>query len=307
VEVIATDLWFPEGPVWLGDGSLLVVEIRRQTLTRVWAGGRKEIVATLGGGPNGAAIGPDGHCYVTNNGGFRWERRADGAMVNVGQAEDYKTGRIERVNLATGRVEVLYERAGEQPLRGPNDLVFDGHGGFWFTDPGKTRARELDRGCVYYARADGSRIRPVIFPISKPNGIGLSPDGRTLYVCETETARLWAWDLAGPGQLAAPPRASERSPHGGRLLHASPVYARFDSLAVEAGGNVCVANLDRGGITVCPPDGGPASFVPVPGDTHATNLCFGGEGLRTACVTQSYSGRLVAVPWPRPGLALAHS
>ena len=56
MKVIAEDLWFPEGPVWVGDGSLLVVEIRRQTLTRVWPGGRKSVVAHLGGGPNGAAL-----------------------------------------------------------------------------------------------------------------------------------------------------------------------------------------------------------------------------------------------------------
>ena len=52
MKVIAEDLWFPEGPVWVGDGSLLVVEIRRKTFTRIWLDGRKQIVANLGGGPN---------------------------------------------------------------------------------------------------------------------------------------------------------------------------------------------------------------------------------------------------------------
>jgi gluconolactonase len=307
VQVIATDLWFPEGPVWLGDGSLLVVEIRRQTLTRIWPDGRKSVVAALGGGPNGAALGPDGHCYVCNNGGFKWVRRADAVMINGGQPDDYVTGRIERVNIETGRFEVLYDRCDGERLRGANDLVFDAHGGFYFSDPGKTRSRDADRGSVYYARADGSLIKPLIFPISRPNGMGLSPDGRTLYVAETETARLWAWDLAGPGELAAPAVASHTSPHGGRLLHVSPVYARFDSLKVEANGNICVANLDRGGITVVSPDGAHAHFVPVDGDTHATNLCFGQRDLQTAYVTQAYSGRLVAIPWPRPGLPLNYN
>src|SRR5207249_10158943 len=58
---------------------------------------------------------------------------------------------------------------------------------FWFTDLGKTRARDADRGAVYYANADGSSIREAIFPLERPNGIGLSPDGRTLYVVETPT------------------------------------------------------------------------------------------------------------------------
>ena len=104
MRVIAEDLWFPEGPVWVGDGSMLVVEIRRRTLTQIWLDGRKRIVAELGGGPNGAAIGPDGHAYVCNNGGFAFRQRPDGRWVTHGTPDDYDTGRIERVNLATGKV-----------------------------------------------------------------------------------------------------------------------------------------------------------------------------------------------------------
>ncbi len=304
LRVIADDLWFPEGPVWVGDGSLLVVEIRRQTLTRIWPDGRKSIVAKLGGGPNGAAMGPDGRCYVANNGGFKFAQRADGRFVTAGTPDDYVGGRIERVNIETGAVEVLYDRIGEAKIRGPNDIVFDAHAGFYFSDPGKTRHRDWDRGSVCYAKADGSMIREIIFPIHKPNGVGLSPDGKTLYVAETESARLWAWDLKGPGELAQPATASPDSPHSSRLVYGSPDYRRFDSLALEANGDICVATLDKGGITVCPAHGGPAEFVPVPGDTHVTNLCFGGPDLRKAYVTLSYAGQLVEMDWPRPGLRL---
>ena len=303
MRVIAQDLWCPEGPVWLGDGSLLVVEIRRKTLTRVWLDGRKQIVAELGGGPNGAALGPDGHCYVCNNGGFKFVERADGRWVTAGTPDDYTTGRIERVNIATGAFEVVYDRVGDINVRGPNDIVFDAHGGFYFTDPGKTRHRDWDRGSICYAKADGSMIRELVFPIHKPNGIGLSPDGKTLYVAETETARLWAWDIEAPGQFARPAVASPDSPHGSRLIYTSPVYQRFDSLAVEANGNVCIGTLDRGGITVVTPATGNAEFVPVPGgDTHVTNLCFGGADLRKVYLTLSYSGQLVEMDWPRAGL-----
>ena len=65
------------------------------------------------------------------------------------------------------------------PLWGPNDLVFDAHGGFWFTDFGRNRDRARTRGAVYYALADGSRIEEAIYPLDSPNGIGLSPDGAT--------------------------------------------------------------------------------------------------------------------------------
>ena len=74
--------------------------------------------------------------------------------------------------------------------------------------------------------------------------------------------------------------------------------------ALEANGNICIGTLDRGGITVVAPTGAEVGFVPVPGDTHITNLCFGGPGLRKAYVTQSYAGRLVEIDWPRPGLPL---
>ncbi|MCC6195013.1 MAG: SMP-30/gluconolactonase/LRE family protein [Burkholderiales bacterium] len=303
MQVIATDLQFPEGPAWVGDGSVLVVEIRRKTLTRVWPDGRKTHL-DLGGGPNGAAIGPDGYCYVANNGGFTFLRRADGAYVTGGTPADYETGRIERVDLATGKVERLYDKVDGRNLRGPNDLVMDTHGGFYFTNPGKNRERDRDHGSVCYAKRDGSFIKELVFPISRPNGIGLAPDGRTLYVAETETGRLWAWDLAGPGELANPIAASSESPHGSRLLFAPSRYQRFDSLAVEASGRVCVATLERGCVTVVDPATGEFEFVDVPGDTHVTNLCFGGEDMRTAYVTQSYAGRLVAMPWLRAGLRL---
>lgn len=305
MRVIAEDLWFPEGPVWVGDGSLLVVEIRRKTLTQVWPGGRKRIVATLGGGPNGAAMGPDGKCYVCNNGGFSFRQRADGRWVTSGTPDDYETGRIERVDIDTGKVERLYDKVGDMKIRGPNDLVFDAAGGFYFSDPGKTRHRDWDRGSVCYARADGSMVRELVFPIHKPNGVGLSPDGRTLYVAETESARLWAWDIKAPGEFAAPATASPGSPHGSRLVYGSAEYMRFDSLAVEADGNICVGTLDKGGITVCRPEGGLVEFVPIAGDTHVTNLCFGGPNLDKAYVTLSYAGLLVEIDWPRRGLRLA--
>ena len=66
---MAEGLEFPEGPIAMGDGSVILTEIHRGTLTRVWPNGRTEVVAQTGGGPNGAAIGPDGAVHVTNNGG----------------------------------------------------------------------------------------------------------------------------------------------------------------------------------------------------------------------------------------------
>jgi len=184
---VTDGLIFPEGPIAMPDGSVLVVEIKGGRLIRVQADGSKEVAAELGGGPNGAAIGPDGACYVCQNGGFNWITEPDGYMRPHGRADDYTGGGIQKVDLATGKVEMLYDNCDGVPLNGPNDIVFDAEGNFWFTDHGKTHGRLMDCGAVYYAAADGSFIKQAVFPMLTPNGCGLSPDGKTLYVSETET------------------------------------------------------------------------------------------------------------------------
>ncbi len=285
----------------MADGSVLLVEIARGTLSRVTPDGAVTVVAETGGGPNGAAIGPDGACYICNNGGFEWRER-HGMLHPVRQADDYDGGRIERVDLDTGAVTVLYTGTEEGRLSGPNDIVFDRDGGFWFTDIGKRRDRDQDLGGIYYGRADGSLIKQVIYPMVTPNGIALSPDDSRLYVAETVTGRLWAFDIAGPGEIARRPWPA---PNGAELVCGLPGYQLFDSMAVDAAGNVCVATIWNGGITVVAPDGGAVEHMALP-DAYTTNICFGGPDLATAYVTLSGSGRLVSLPWPRPGLALHH-
>ena len=301
IKVITTGLAFPEGPIAMADGSVILVEIRGQRLTRVTPDGAKTVIAHMGGGPNGAALGPDGHVYLCNNGGFNWADDATHGTRPTGQADDYSGGRIERVTIATGKIETLYTACDGVGLRGPNDLVFDAHGGFYFTDLGKTRAREIDRGGVYYAKADGSAIRQVAGPTLTANGCGLSPDGRTLYFVETESARLWAMDILAPGEVR---REAWPSPHGGRLVaQVGGTFQRFDSMAVDAAGNICVATLMNGGITVISPDGRDIRHIPLP-DVYTTNICFGGPDMCTAFATLSGPGHLVSFPWERPGLRL---
>jgi gluconolactonase len=299
VREVATGLFFPEGPIALNDGRLLFVEIARRTLSVLTARGRVEVIATLGGGPNGAAIGPDGHCYVCNNGGIRFIQDSNGGLRTAGQPDDYSGGRIERVNLVTGKAEVIYEAVGRHRLRAPNDIVFDRHGGFWFTDVGKVRARDLDRGGVYYAKPDGSSINEVLYGMHGPNGIGLSADENHLFVAETPTGQLWEFELDGPGVIR---RGNSLAPNGGRFLSGPSVYRRFDSLAVDAAGRICVATLEAGGITVVDRNGR-TEFIAMP-DPYPTNICFGGPSLRTAYITLSRSGRIVSMEWPNGGQPL---
>jgi gluconolactonase len=178
--------------------------------------------------------------------------------------------------------------------------VFDPAGGFWFTDLGKRYARTRDHGGLYYALPDGSRIIEVAYPILSANGVGLSPDGKVVYVADTEPARLWAFDVIEPGVVHKQPFPS---PHGGRMVAGLPGFQRFDSLAVQANGDICVATLVTGCITVISPKGQVVAQVSMP-DTHPTNICFGGPDRRTAYITLSETGRLGAMEWPEPGLAL---
>jgi len=92
---IASGLKFPEGPVAMPDGSVILVEIARQTLTRIMPDGKQHVIANLGGGPNGAAMGPKGKIYVTNNGGFNWIKLPDGRTFPGTAPADYKGGSIQ--------------------------------------------------------------------------------------------------------------------------------------------------------------------------------------------------------------------
>ncbi|WP_219893446.1 SMP-30/gluconolactonase/LRE family protein [Aquisediminimonas profunda] len=298
VRVIATGLKFPEGPVVMADGTVLVVEIARGTLSRVHPDGQVDVVADVGAGPNGAAVGPDGKIYICNNGGFEWHE-IDGMLLPGLTPADYAGGSIQRVDLGTGKVETLYTHCDGEPLKGPNDLVFDAEGGFWFTDNGKRYARSEDVGAVYYARCDGSFIAERVYPRSHPNGIALSPDGQTLYVAETMAGRVWQYPVTAPGVVDVPPGLLNAT----ALLYGAPGFELYDSMAVEANGNVCVAALARGGITVISPLGKEIEHIPMP-DPAPTNIAFGGPEMRTAYITLAATGQLVAKDWPRPGLVL---
>ncbi|MES2481329.1 MAG: SMP-30/gluconolactonase/LRE family protein [Pseudomonadota bacterium] len=294
VETIARGLRFPEGPVWMPDGCVLVTEIAGQAVCRCAPGRPAERIAQVPGGPNGAAIGPDGALYLCNNGGMAYtEVPSRGWILPGEQPADYRGGSIDRLDLHTGVLTTVFTHCGEVPLKAPNDLVFDAQGGFWFTDHGKGRERERDRGAIYYALPDGSRITEVVMPLDAPNGIALSPDGRWLYVAESFTARVWAWEITAPGTLALKPRARV---HGGRLMAGLGGYHLLDSMAVDRAGNLCVATLgDRCGITVIPPEGGSHRHIDLPGPMP-TNICFDASGT-TAYATLSAQGELVAWKW----------
>ena len=295
--VMAEGLQFPEGPIAMPDGSVILVEIARGTISRVQPDGTVEVVAEPGGGPNGIAFGPDGRIYVCNNGGFPTFIDAKGrTRIAEGDDADVNYGCIQAVDLDSGEVTELYRDLGDGlHLRAPNDIVFDRTGGFWFTDHGKNFQRQRDYGGIYYAKADGSHIEEVVHPVEGPNGIGLSPDETRLYVAETHTGRVRCWDIAEPGKLDSPYGKSTR----GRLLAGLEGEQLLDSLAVDSEDHVCVATIRNGGVTDVAPDG-TVTHVPT-GDAITTNICFGGDDMRTTYITGSLEGMLLRTTWPRPG------
>jgi gluconolactonase len=303
-DVIGEGLGFPEGPVVGEDGTVLVVDIDGGRVLRV-EGGHVTVVAAPGGGPNGMAIGADGAAYVANNGGFAWTEVDEGVRIPIDRATHtneppgFEGGWIERVDLLSGAATVLHDSCNGRRLRGPNDLVFDEVGGLWFTDHGKGRLGSVDRGGLYYVPPDADAVREIAFPLLGPNGVGLSPDGRRVYVAETFTGRLWAWDLAGPGEVR-PAAGSLAVRHGGICIVATPFS--FDSLAVEEDGRIVIGAIGDG-LVVVTPDGEEIDVHPIPGDV-TTNIAFGGVDRRRAVITLSRSGRLAETSWPRPGLAL---
>jgi gluconolactonase len=265
--------------------------------------GAQVTVAQLGGGPNGAAIGPDGAAYICNDGGFQflrldqalnavmgrgnWPPQADdktkemaaeaaaAILVTSGQPPDYTGGSIQRVDLKSGAFSTLYTgfvTCGRSPLavdtgtlKSPDDLVFDSAGGFWFTDWGKQRGRVRDITGVYYALPDGSSITETIFPANCPNGIALSPDEKRLYVAETYSQRVLYFDLAAPGVIS--PNAN--SMNGGHVL-AAGFPGALDSMAVDEQGNLYVATLMangmgplNSGITIVSPAGEILEFMTI--------------------------------------------
>jgi gluconolactonase len=300
---VASGLKFPEGPIAMPDGTVILVEMFGPRLTRVHPDGSTDTIATIPGGPNGAALGPGNKVYVCNNGARFTETSLEGmTFPGACTQANYIGGRIQTVDLGTGEVVDLYTSCNGKPLWAPNDLVFDAHGGFWFTDHGMTddEQRIAHLSGIYYAKADGSFIEEVIFPLHDPNGIGLSPDGTKLYWAETWHGRVMQRDIVAPGQVSQPSLVDTT-----QCLYGFPGFQLLDSLAVDGDGNVCVATLVNGGVSVISPAGELIDFVAT-GDILTTNVCFGGDDLTTAYITISATGKLMKTTWPRPGAKLEY-
>lgn len=339
LEIVASGLAYPESPKPMPDGSVLLVEIKSQQLTRVTPDGKAHKVADIKGGPNGLAMGPDGHAWVANNGGFNWLEvpLPNGQKLNIGttQPDDYTGGRIERVNLDSGSVSTAFDSCSKgvslqgfgprkpEPvafpealgLRGPDDLVFDRSGGCWISDWGKQRPRDADVTGIYYAAAGSTELTEMIFPLAAPNGIALSPAEDRLYAALTYSRQVLYWELGKtPGEIIPNPASMD----GSYLLSAKlPGQAILDSMCVDEDGNVYVAVMlpegntpvSNGGVAIISPDGKSSDFMPlnIPGGEFAplpSSMGFGGADRKTLYITCGAAGLLLKCRMHIAGLKL---
>lgn len=291
-------LKFPEGPILMPDGSVMLSELLGNKVVQVWPDGMKKVVAEPEGMPNGLAFGPDGFLYCANMGGLL-KPGILGSMPGVDVKRlAYRGGSIQRIDIATGEcVDILTECEGHG-LRAPDDLVFDSSGGFWFTDIGVTDhdSRKADETGIYYVPSDMSSVKRVIRSTVPTNGIGISPDGTKLYWTEYLTGRLFMRRITAPGVLAEP-----EVPFGDCIFaHPLPV-TWFDSLTVGANGEIAVAVHNgtpqgRSGVITFDAEGNEVHYIGFD-DAWTTHVLFSFDGEPTAYVTLSGTGRLVSVPW----------
>jgi len=300
IENLVEDLGFPEGPVAHPNGTIYVCDVHGG-LVRQIRDGRHSVLADLGGAPNGLAIGPDGWLYVANNGGaMAWERK-DGLLLSRGFETEGFDARIERIHLRTGAVERVLDRVDGRALQAIDDLVFSEDGSFWFTDLGRDGEHSRSYGGIYWSSADGKNCRQAAYPlVNGANGIGMSPDGKTLYATEYGAGRLWAWTISAPGVL----QKTGPHDHAGRLLWQAPNAQLVDSLAIAASGNIIIATQPAGVFSVITPSGTHLASIQTP-DRFPTNLCFDPLDPTVVYATLSSMGSLAKLRWNEPGLRLA--
>ncbi|MGH9195638.1 MAG: SMP-30/gluconolactonase/LRE family protein, partial [Acidimicrobiia bacterium] len=275
-------LKFPEGPVYLGGGELVVTEIQGQCVTK-FADGKSQIVAKTGGGANGATLGRDGAIYVTNNGGLSL------GETGYWHAPDPITGRIQRVTLDGEVTDFVSEFPGAEPHR-PNDLCFGPDGLLYFTDPHNWEDfQNLGPGRVDRVTAEG-KVEQLAEVGMFPNGIAFGPEinGQIhLYVTQTITRKIleFPWSEAGLGE----PREFAELPEN-----------HFpDGVCFSVDGDLYVSGARGAAVCVFDREGKLKERL----DTkHSPSNCCFGDG--TLYVTLAGSGELIGFDLGVEGLSL---
>ena len=251
VEKLAGALSFTEGPVWrAAQGDLLFSDIPASRIVRWFPG-------------------PDGPELTT----FRAPSgQSNGLALDAQErllACEHGNRRVIRTE-ADGTVSALADRYEGKRLNSPNDLVVARDGSVYFTDPPygvKEEERELDFQGVFRVSADGKKLTLLVKDFVKPNGLAFSPDGKTLYIADTEKAHIRAFEVRKDGMLGK-----------GRVFAPIPWP---DGMKVDRAGNVWCPGGE--GVSVFNGAGKLLGVVPVP--EGPANCAFGGPDGKTLFIT----------------------
>jgi gluconolactonase len=247
VERLATGFAFTEGPVWSPEGFLLFSDVPNNEIVRFVPGKGHDVFRAESNGANGNTFDSKGRLYTCES----------------------RTRRVTRTD-KKGRIEILADKWEGKRLNAPNDIVVRKDGHVYFTDPAFGRQadeRELDFYGVYHITPKGE-MELVTKPAGRPNGIAISPDGKILYVANSDDRNLRAYDLDRNGNAS-----NERVLIFG--IDGVP-----DGIAVDKNGNIYITAR---GVAVYSPQGKLLTTIEM-AETPA-NCVFGDPDLRTLYIT----------------------
>tara|TARA_R110002096_G_scaffold196404_13_gene379286 strand:- start:3662 stop:4621 length:960 start_codon:yes stop_codon:yes gene_type:complete len=277
---------FVEGPAWRSDGNVFFTDIENNRIMRRDPSGVIRVFRHPSGRANGLV--------------FDLEER-------LHACEGHREGGNRRVTRteADGSITVLTDRFGGKRYNSPNDLVIDGKGRIFFTDPryggydGPDEVEQFDdHGSpiegVYRIDPDGSVECIISYEVQRPNGIAISRDGKYLVVADNHNGpeeggqrALWRFDLKADGTIAPDSRkclydwGNERGPDGIAIGPDGNIYA---TAGTNFASSMETATEHLSGVYVISMEGGQLDFIPVPEDM-ITNCTFGGEDGRTLFIT----------------------
>jgi len=265
---IRGDFAFTEGPAWDSKKRLYFTDIPNSTIHVLGHDGKIGVFTDQSNHTNGLLVAADGRLL---------------ACEMDGQVVAYDT--------ATGNKTVLASEYNGQRFNAPNDLVIDRQGGIYFTDPLFRAPKPLPQTvqAVYYIATSGVVTR-VSGDLAAPNGIGLSPDGKTLYVIPSQQAEMLAFDVQSPGKLANQRVFCKVSQPAGRTDTGG------DGMAVDVEGNLYLTT--HLGVEVFSDLGQRITLVEFP--EQPANVTLGGPAGKTMYVTARTG--LYSVEMPLPGL-----
>ena len=287
VEVAAT-LAFTEGPAADAAGNVYFSDIVSQRILRLGSDGMVSVYRDHSNAANGLLIDPQGRLIA-----------CEGGALNLSGVSVGGTPRITRTDLKTGKIEILADRYAGQPFVAPNDVTMDDAGRIYFTD--------YRGSAVYRIDAPGKVVRLLSAPdVRLPNGIQISPDGRTLYLVDSNP------QPGGLGVIRKYDLRPDGSIHNMRVHYEFSAGRGADGISIDVAGNLYASaglNRQRGnaetpatkaGIYVISPEGKLLSFTPILEDL-VTNNAFGGPDMKTLYVTAGKT--LYRLRTATPGLA----